>query len=280
MSQNSLVLPNTGTLTGLALVNGVNSALDSLNTLNSGAGAPSVTEADMVWMDTTNGLRKQRDPTNAIWLAQAVRGIAHGGGMRHSGQSSIITANTTLTAASIGQLVILQATSPITLTLPNASTVPAGCGFILDNYGSKVTLALQGGNTSDTGLYLATGDQLLVVSDGTSVWRFLFRSNALLASIGQSGYLQQPGGLIEQWGSTVVTTNSAGGFAITYPESFPNNVFTCLVTIGDNNLTPLIVQTINSQLSLSAAGGVAMNSTTGTGLNTQSVRLNYIVKGN
>lgn len=60
MSQNSLSLPTTGTLSGLSLVEGINSALDTLNTMNSGGSAPLNPEACMWWIDTANGLIKQR----------------------------------------------------------------------------------------------------------------------------------------------------------------------------------------------------------------------------
>ena len=45
MSQNSLVLPTTGTVSGLQITQAANSALDTLNTLASGAGVPSSPEA-------------------------------------------------------------------------------------------------------------------------------------------------------------------------------------------------------------------------------------------
>jgi hypothetical protein len=54
MSQNSLVLPTTGTVSGLTQTQNTNAALDTLNTLASGASAPSSPEAGQLWHDTTN----------------------------------------------------------------------------------------------------------------------------------------------------------------------------------------------------------------------------------
>lgn len=274
MSQNSLVIPNTGTLAGLTLVNDANSAFDTLNTLNSGGSAPSTTEADMFWVDTTNNLVKQRDGSNANWYPQWVRGIPHGGGLRHSGESAAITSSSSLTAAMIGQLINYAPTVGITSSLPAASTVPAGCGFILVNYGTAiVTLAPAGTDTTDPGSFLRNGDQLLAISNGSDKWRYLFRSSVDSQQLGQNGYMLQAGGLIHQWGSVALTTNSAGGTAITFPETFPTSVFTCLITIGDNNIVPLTVQSIYAQLSTSTAGCVVLSGS--TGVNTQTVRLNY-----
>lgn len=76
MSQNTIVLPNIGTISGLSLVNSINLALDSLNTLNSGGTPPSNTSSYMLWMDTTNNLIKQRNPANNGWniISSAIPG--------------------------------------------------------------------------------------------------------------------------------------------------------------------------------------------------------------
>ena len=68
MSQNSLVLPTSGTLSGLAAVQGVNAALDTLNTLACGASAPASPEAGQLWHDTGNKLLKIRAMDNTSWI--------------------------------------------------------------------------------------------------------------------------------------------------------------------------------------------------------------------
>lgn len=276
MSQNSLVIPNTGTLTGLALVNAANAAFDSLNTLNSGGSAPSTTEADMWWMDATNGLLKQRDSGNAIWIPQAVRGVAHGGGMRHSGQSASLTSNTTLDKTYLGQLVQLNPSAPITLTLPAANTYPAGTGFILANFSTQaVSLATQSGNTTDSQPVLGGGDQLMAVSDGASVWRFLFRSQSVSISTGatlSSGYQRDINGTIWQWGSAVVTTNGAGGGIFSWPEAFPSAVFSAVVCPGDNTPALYRCSVIATQLTI-ASVGIATDEIS------SSIRINFMAVG-
>jgi len=69
MSQNSLVLPTTGTVSGLQMTGYTNLALDSLNTLNSGAAAPASPEAGQLWHDTFFNQLKIRDLANTTWIA-------------------------------------------------------------------------------------------------------------------------------------------------------------------------------------------------------------------
>ena len=57
-SQNQLSSPTTGTVSGLQLTNNYNNALDSLNTMNSGASAPTnqlsaTPSAGNSWLNTT-----------------------------------------------------------------------------------------------------------------------------------------------------------------------------------------------------------------------------------
>jgi hypothetical protein len=68
MSQNSLTLPTTGTVSGLQMAQDTNLALDTLNTLSSGASAPGSPEAGQLWHDTTNNILKLRSLDNTNWI--------------------------------------------------------------------------------------------------------------------------------------------------------------------------------------------------------------------
>ncbi len=69
MSQNSLTLPTTGTVSGLQQTQNMNNALDTLNTLASGASAPASPEAGQLWHDITTNTIKLRALDNAAWIA-------------------------------------------------------------------------------------------------------------------------------------------------------------------------------------------------------------------
>lgn len=75
MSQGSLVIPTTGTLSGLQLVNDVNDAIDRLTSLSSGSTDPSTLTGGVqpysLWLDTSvspNVLR-MRNAANTAWAA-------------------------------------------------------------------------------------------------------------------------------------------------------------------------------------------------------------------
>ena len=68
MSQNVLVLPTSGTLSGLAAVQDINAAIDTLNTLASGSSAPSSAEPGQFWHDTANKQLKIRSMDNTTWI--------------------------------------------------------------------------------------------------------------------------------------------------------------------------------------------------------------------
>lgn len=68
MSQNATQIQNTGTLSGLALVNQANGALDTIQTNSSGTADPGAIGAYKFWADTTNGLLKIRNAANTAWV--------------------------------------------------------------------------------------------------------------------------------------------------------------------------------------------------------------------
>lgn len=280
MSQNSLVIPNTGTLSGLTLVNDTNGALDTLNTLNSGGSAPSAPEADQFWVDTTNGLVKQRDPGNATWNPQWVRGVPHGGGMRFSGQTVAIASSGTLTNSVLGQLVLLDPSAPITMVLPKANTFPIGTGFVVYNFGTAtITFTPQGGDAGDLGLIAAPGDQFMMMSDGTSYWRTLLRSTEYSQGLTPGGScLRLPGGVIMQFGSLVVTPAAGGVITFTFLEPFPTNCFSIHPTVGDSLISGLTV--MNNNFNQTLTGGLFVVNQNGVGYNAGPVRINYTAYGN
>lgn len=70
MSQGTTVLPTTGTVSGLAMTQNMNAALDALLTNNSGASAPASPSAYQLWLDTSSTPKtlKMRNATNDAWV--------------------------------------------------------------------------------------------------------------------------------------------------------------------------------------------------------------------
>ncbi len=114
MSQNSLVLATSGTLSGLAAVQGINAALDTLNTLASGASAPGSPEPGQFWHDTANKLLKIRSMDNTTWIVVgaldetnytfAAEGLASTLGVAKGGTGAT-TAGAALTALLAGSII-------------------------------------------------------------------------------------------------------------------------------------------------------------------------------
>lgn len=75
MAQSTdLVVPNTS---GAGVRSGINTRLQAIATHQSGATAPATTYAYQLWADTTAGLLKQRDGSNANWITVGTLGAAN-----------------------------------------------------------------------------------------------------------------------------------------------------------------------------------------------------------
>jgi hypothetical protein len=89
--------------------------------------------------------------------------------------------NTTLPNYIAGDLVFLVGSGAYTVTLPAANTVPAGVGFTFTCIGTAVvTISPSGSDTIDNGpVVLRPNDRYHIVSDGSTTWREIFRTNAV-----------------------------------------------------------------------------------------------------
>lgn len=68
MAQSTVILPTTGTLSGIALVTAINAANQTLLTNSSGTSAPSVIVAGQFWHDTTANVLNIRSMDNTAWI--------------------------------------------------------------------------------------------------------------------------------------------------------------------------------------------------------------------
>ena len=97
------------------------------------------------------------------------------------GSTNVYANGATLPNYLSGNIVYLVGSAPYTITLPAASTVSSGTGFTFSVLGSaSVTIATTGSDTVDNSpMTLRPNDRYHVVSDGSSSWHEVFRTNAV-----------------------------------------------------------------------------------------------------
>ena len=198
MSQNTLAEPTSGTLSGLSLVQGLNAALDTLNTLASGASAPAVPEIGQLWHDTGNNLLKIRSQDNTAWETVGSFDETNHlftAALAASAASATIAASATVAGALTGTL-------PIAGGGTGATTAPQALTNI---FGASVLAQANGG----------TGAAAL--------------ANFFTDSFGGNGYRRNGmDGFMVQWETTGVI-NAGSGASVYWPTSFPN---ACLFAIA------------------------------------------------
>jgi len=97
------------------------------------------------------------------------------------GFQNICTSNTTLPSYDAGNIVFLAGSGSYTITLPAAATVAAGTGFTFSASGTGVaTINPAGTDAIDNGpITLRQNDRYQIISDGSSSWREVFRTNSV-----------------------------------------------------------------------------------------------------
>jgi hypothetical protein len=169
-------------------------------------------------------------------LDQAVRRLA-------GGNVANVTATGALTADQAGVVTINAAGGAITLTLPAANAAGgAPLRFQLartDSSANAVTIQRAGADTIEgaTSITLAAGERLQLTSDGVSAWRA--PAGRFTQSIGTSGWLRMPSGLIVQWGAMGSSADVPGtailSIAGSFPITFPNNPAQVVGTLYDSS---------------------------------------------
>ena len=94
-SQNAVVLPTTGTVSGLQMTQNINNALSTVISQFSGASAPASPTQYQLWADTTNSVLKIYDGTNWLALGSFSGGqwIAFSGGIKETAPTATGSAN-------------------------------------------------------------------------------------------------------------------------------------------------------------------------------------------
>lgn len=164
-----------------------------------------------------------------------------------------------------------------TATAARTWTLPDRTGTLADN----TDLALKANLASPTFTGTVAGITAAMVGGGAVGSAVLAAATNLAAenamgmarSLAGSGYKKFADGSILQWGTSVIATNGAGGFAISYPISFPTAAFTGILSNGDITYAGSIAS-IAAQLGLGSIGGIA------SGAISTTIRVNWIAIGN
>ncbi|KVN34263.1 hypothetical protein WJ63_03580 [Burkholderia pyrrocinia] len=176
----------------------------------------------------------QFDNTTKLATTAFVRSL----GMQANTFTTLVGA-ATLTAANVGGSIYLGGAGNYTVTLPLASSVPAGARieFVSGVGASPVTISRQGtdtiymnASTSLATVPMALGDTYVVESNNVN-WYSVGGSTPLAftggfgASLSAGGYQKLPSGLIIQWGKLVTAIGASASANQLLPMAFPNAVF-------------------------------------------------------
>lgn len=160
-----------------------------------------------------------------------------------------IAVNTVLTAASVGGLITIGAPS-LVVTLPLGSSLIPGDTFTFQTAG-KFTLTRAGADQILGPLGLAPTIEMFsncsVTWNGAG-WVVILGGDAMASAVigaGNIGRLQMPGGLLVQWGSSIVTLNGSSVATIAYPSTF-GSLYTVVLSNGDQASTT-IAPVVNTQ---------------------------------
>jgi hypothetical protein len=253
-SQNSCILPNTGTVSGLTLVNDANACINSLLSLYSGASAPGTPTTGMLWYNTTTNYIQQFDGTSWInlWYVDATNHqitVQIGGGITSSTLASAatvdlgsinqsfvgITGTTTITSfgssATTGTIHIVKFSGILTLTY-NATSLILQSGFNITTAAGDTAIALYlgGGNWQVISYIPASGNAVtssfplgtVLFGDYATVpAKFVYGFGQALTRTSFPAYLaavaRAQSGTLASGNATITAIGNTAGFAVGMP---------------------------------------------------------------
>ena len=151
-----------------------------------GAAAIRLASGHLIALESTNTVNiSYSTASNTIIARTGQTACAVGRGIAVA-VAATVSGSTTLAAANAGSVVYLTGTGAYTVTLPPANSVTAGTGFTFSGLGGVlVTISPTTGDSIDVApLTLYQFDRCHLISDGSSLWRELFRSNAVSPRFG------------------------------------------------------------------------------------------------
>jgi hypothetical protein len=158
------------------------SVLDTTNaTQLPGAAAIRLAAGQTIALEPTNSVNLTYSSASAAIIAKyGATSCAVGRGISVS-FSIVFSSSATIPASSSGCIVFLVGSGTSTITLPAAATVMAGTGFTFSAIGTgTVTISPASGDTIDLApIVLRQNDRYHIISDGSSLWREIFRTNSV-----------------------------------------------------------------------------------------------------
>jgi hypothetical protein len=282
-SQNALLSPTTGTVSGLQLTNNYNSALDSVNTCNSGASAPtnqlsgSASLGNCWWNTSTNAIGYNDgssnwpnlgwfDTVNHYWIALtgggSINNVASSGTTDLCSQKPTtvtVTGTTTITSfgsnCQVGQIKHVIFSGALTLT-QNATSL------ILPNGGSNITTAA---NDTLEAVYLGSGNWQVMrysLANGQPL-------NTSAVAVGSSSLTNSALGFNAALNLRLNASVASNALTIAIKGtngSDPSTVNPVLIGFRDSTLAngDMIVDSLQSALSLTIASTNTMGASNGT----------------
>lgn len=151
-----------------------------------------------------------------------------------------MNATTTLNASHVGKILNPYGAGSYTLTLPQATTIPAGSVIQIFCTAANVTVQRAASEViytrsspAKTAVVMNNGDWMSFVSRSDGWYAYgtaqLNDAPGFGSSIGGSGYQKLPSGLIIQWGITGWAAGASSG-NVTFPIAFPNAGLSATVT--------------------------------------------------
>lgn len=177
-AQNAVAIPTSGPLPGLTMINDVNAALNTVETVNSGTTAPTAVGlglsslAGVVWHDTTTNTLKIRDLADANWITL----------FQIDETSKVAVAVETVLASASAQTVgganhyaSFVGTAAAAYTLAATSSLTNGFGFSVFAQGGAITVSINAsdkinGGTTGAGIVVPVGMAASFVTDGAGNW--------------------------------------------------------------------------------------------------------------
>lgn len=144
-----------------------------------------------------------------------------------AGYVSYSGSSVTLSAADAGKDIYLSFAGAVSVTLPNATTIPAGATFsIICSSATTANVTVTGGGTFAVpmgagGLSYTVGAAIQAEFSGIDSNIYLVKNGAGAASLAASGYQRLPSGLIIQWGDTAFFAEDSTSYVTTFPIAFP-----------------------------------------------------------